>query len=386
MNIIFLSNYFTHHQKPFSDEMYQLLGNNYTFIETEKMSEERKNLGWGMKEYPSYVVSLNMLNNDYKWYQKRILDAEIVITGSAPESIVMERKRKGKIILRYSERPLKTGNSTWKYPARLLKWHLKNPMWKPIYMLCASAYTAADYANFGLFKGKCFKWGYFTECKKYAKVEDLILNKKPFSILWVGRFIKLKHPDASIEVAKRLKQNGYSFHLNLIGNGDLQAELEQKIMQEKLEDCVTIYGSMKPEQVRIYMEQSEIFLFTSDRNEGWGAVLNESMNSACVVVASHAIGSVPFLLEEGVNGKIYKDGSLDELYANTVWLLEHQVERREMAKKAYETICEKWSPEVAAKRIIKLSESLLTGQNENPLFDQGPCSKAVIVSDDWIEK
>ena len=49
------------------------------------------------------------------------------------------------------------------------------------------------------------------------------------------------------------------------------------------------------------MEKSEIFLFTSDKGEGWGAVLNESMNSACAVVASHAIGSVPFLLKDGEN-------------------------------------------------------------------------------------
>ena len=44
-----------------------------------------------------------------------------------------------------------------------------------------------------------------------------------------------------------------------------------------------------------YMESSHIFLlFTSDRNEG--AALNESMNSGCAVVASDAIGSVPYLM------------------------------------------------------------------------------------------
>ena len=28
-------------------------------------------------------------------------------------------------------------------------------------MLCASAYTASDFAKFGCYKNKCFKWGYF---------------------------------------------------------------------------------------------------------------------------------------------------------------------------------------------------------------------------------
>jgi glycosyltransferase involved in cell wall biosynthesis len=75
---------------------------------------------------------------------------------------------------------------------------------------------------------------------------------------------------------------------------------------------------MAPEAVRDHMEAADIFLFTSDFNEGWGAVLNESMNSACAVVASHAIGSVPFLLKDGENGFIQ---TLLEMYAETVNVL-----------------------------------------------------------------
>jgi glycosyltransferase involved in cell wall biosynthesis len=40
-----------------------------------------------------------------------------------------------------------------------------------------------------------------------------------------------------------------------------------------------------------------VFIFTSDRNEGWGAVLNEAMGSGCAVVAADLIGSVPYLIE-----------------------------------------------------------------------------------------
>ncbi len=50
-------------------------------------------------------------------------------------------------------------------------------------------------------------------------------------------------------------------------------------------------GAMSPDKVRAYMERADVFLFTSDFNEGWGAVLNESMNSGCAVVASHAMVS-----------------------------------------------------------------------------------------------
>lgn len=57
MTVVFLSNYFNHHQKPFSDAMYARLGDGYTFIETGTMSAERKSLGYGMDDRLMYVVS-----------------------------------------------------------------------------------------------------------------------------------------------------------------------------------------------------------------------------------------------------------------------------------------------------------------------------------------
>ena len=42
--------------------------------------------------------------------------------------------------------------------------------------------------------------------------------------------------------------------------------------------------------------------------DGWGAVANEAMNSACALVAGHMIGAVPYLIRQGENGLIYEDG------------------------------------------------------------------------------
>ena len=46
------------------------------------------------------------------------------------------------------------------------------------------------------------------------------------------------------------------------------------------------------------MEESEIYLVTSDRKEGWGAVVNEAMNSGCAVVADHMIGAAPWMIRQ----------------------------------------------------------------------------------------
>ena len=134
------------------------------------------------------------------------------------------------------------------------------------------------------------------------------------------------------------------------------------------------------------MEQSQIFLFTSYRNEGWGAVLNESLNSGCAVVASHAIGSVPFLLQDGKNGFIYKDGDINDLFNKVKYLLDNEAERINMQKSAYETIINEWNAENAAKKLIELLTKLLNGENVETLFESGVCSKAKILKDNWFKK
>lgn len=384
--IVFISNYYNHHQKYLADALFKNTNGSYRFIETERMSEERINMGWGGEDKPDYVMQSYASAEAAAECQKLIDKADIAIIGSAPEQLLQNRKKNGKIIFRYSERPLKKGFELIKYPYRWLKWHKNIPIGSKIYMLCASAYTSADFSKFGLYKNRSYRWGYFPEVKRYDDIDKIIEWKHPASILWVARLIEWKHPDASIEVAKRLKADGYRFIMSLIGNGELEERLKERIANEGLSDCVHMLGAMKPEQVREHMEQSEVFMFTSDRNEGWGAVLNEAMNSGCAVVASHAIGSVPFLLEDGVNGLIYKDGDIDGLYKKVKRLLDDRELRCRLGKNAYRTVSEVWSADEVAKRFLVLSNAILSGNKKTEPFSSGPCSKAKILKDDWYNE
>ena len=251
-------------------------------------------------------------------------------------------------------------------------------------MLCASAYTPFDYSLTGSYLGKTFKWGYFPEVKS-QNIDALMrlkgLKGKP-SILWVGRLIELKHPDASIRLAEKLKQKGYDFELNIIGNGALEQQLQQMIHDKQLDNCVSMLGAMSPEKVRDYMEAADIFLFTSDFNEGWGAVLNEAMNSGCAVVASHAIGSVPFLIRDGENGLIYKNGDETGLFNRVVGLIDHPEKRERMGRMAYQALADQWNAETAASRFLQLCQAIQDGRPLD-LFEEGPCSSAAILRNGW---
>ena len=97
------------------------------------------------------------------------------------------------------------------------------------------------------------------------------------------------------------------------------------------------------------------------------------MNSACAVVASGAIGSVPYLIKDGENGYIYKDGDLNDLFAKVKNLIDDDKKRIAFAKNAYRTLTDTWNAETAAERLLTLIDNIKNGK-ETP-FTDGPCSK-----------
>ena len=388
MTITFFSNFLNHHQLPFCLSLNELTGGKFVFVATTPVPQERLLLGYHdmNKQYPFVLTTYDSAENE-RFAQTLAVESDVVIIGSAPDKYLKIRLRKNKLTFRYFERFYKKGLSFKRFPRALVgAWlHHGRFMRKPIYMLCASAYTAADCAVFGNYLGRTYKWGYFPEVKQLdvdALIEHKRKNEKPV-LLWAGRMLDWKHPEAVITLAERLREDGLDYELRIIGNGEMEQQLRSMIHDKHLDDCVQMLGAMSPENVREHMENADIFLFTSDFNEGWGAVLNESMNSACAVVASHAIGSVPFLLEDGKNGFIYKNGDESSLYERVVQLIEHPKLRETMGRNAYQTIAEQWNAEVAAERFIEIAQVLRNGKKPD-LFKCGPCSRAEIIKNDWI--
>lgn len=377
MKVVFVSNYFNHHQKPFCEEMYQRLGTDFIFISTSVMGEERKKLGYVQGEQSSYVFLAYEGEEQRKKAVALINDADVVIVGSAPNNLVKERIRKKKLLFRYSERPFKRKVSIFKKIYHSINLHQKILFKKNVYMLCASAFAAGDFASIGLYYGKTYKWGYFPEVKEYD-IDVLMSTKKRNTLMWCGRFIDWKHPDDVVVLAKKLKTAGYNFRLNIIGAGVMEEELHKLVECYDLSDRIQFLGSMSPERVRNYMEEAGIYLFTSDRQEGWGAVLNESMNSGCSVVASQEIGSVPFLIKNRENGLVYESGNIDDLYNKVIYFLDNPKEQIRMGKAAYSTVTELWNAKIAAERFMNLTEQI-KNHGFCDLYEAGPCSKAEVI-------
>lgn len=375
MKITFFSNYLNHHQLPFCLEMIKNNDIDFKFVATTEISKERLKLGYeDMNSKYDFVVK--SYENEKMAY-KLGLDSDVVIIGNAPQKYILARLKNNKLTFRYSERIFKSRFNIRTYLSMIKNFAFKE---KKVYLLCSSAYSAFDYNSALCYRNRSYKWGYFPKTIEY-NFDILKKNKnhKIVEILWVGRFIDWKHPEKAILLAKYLKEQNIKFSLKMIGIGNEFDAIKNLIENYNLTDCVKLLGAVKSDKVRKYMENANIFLFTSDCNEGWGAVLNESMNSGCAVVASHAIGSVPFLLENKKNGIIYNDRDINTLYESVLYLIKNKKYQLELGYNAYQTILKKWCASVAASNLLELINSIQNKVECNINFDE-PCSKAIPIS------
>lgn len=83
-------------------------------------------------------------------------------------------------------------------------------------------------------------------------------------------------------------------------------------------------------------------------------MVNEAMNSACAVLADHMVGAVPYLIEDGENGLIYRDGDREELFTLAEKLVTDRELCARLGRRAYQTIVETWNAENAAEALTQL--------------------------------
>lgn len=384
MKVTFVSNYINHHQIPLSNVLYEHLGDNYTFIQTEPMEEERIRLGWNPEDVPPYV---RYAYEEREACEKLILDSDVVIWGGLEdETMLQPRLQAVKPILRYSERLYKTGQWKAVSPRGLRKKYLDHTRYRkaPVYLLCAGAYVASDFHIVRAYPDKMMKWGYFPECKAH-EIEKLWEEKEytdeKKEILWAARFIDWKHPELVVELAEEMAKVRKDFHITMLGSGELQSAIESLIQEKKLEAFITLAGTQTPSGVRELMEKAPLFLMTSDRQEGWGAVMNEAMNSGCAVIANRMVGAGPYLIEHGRNGYLYRKGTARELADLIIPLLDSRGLCRGIGVQAYETIAGEWNARTAAERLLLLIQDMAEGKNPQIRWTSGPCSKAEIIKE-----
>lgn len=165
ISISFFSNFFNAHQLPIARELDANPRVDYAFVAMQQINglEGRACLN---DSYP-FVVKQYLGGSAAEEAMTHAIGDDIVVFGdmAGDESYVRARAKTGKPFFRYSERLLKRGDWWAHVPPKKYRTYNRFIRYNdcPMYVLCASGYTARDLSKFGFPVERCLKWGYFPQ-------------------------------------------------------------------------------------------------------------------------------------------------------------------------------------------------------------------------------
>ncbi|MFG1498459.1 glycosyltransferase [Saccharospirillum sp. HFRX-1] len=148
----------------------------------------------------------------------------------------------------------------------------------------------------------------------------------------VSRLSKEKNIYFIIDALAALRRRSErSFHCLLIGDGEERDALQQRIDDKSLSDCVHLVGPVPPDEMALYYQLGDAFVFAS-KSETQGMVILEAMAARLPVVAVRSSG-IDDVVREGYNG--FKTREDRNLWLEKVqYLLENDDEREKLAYQA----------------------------------------------------
>lgn len=149
------------------------------------------------------------------------------------------------------------------------------------------------------------------------------------AMVTMGRLVEQKGYDRLLPIVYKLKEDGFKFTLNILGEGKDRNILENYIKEHHLEDTVSLIGYC--ENPYPYLKKGDLFVCSS-RSEGYSTVVTEALILGLPVITTECAG-MKELLDNGKYG-IITENSEEELYYGLKKLLESNNQISEYKKLA----------------------------------------------------
>lgn len=176
-------------------------------------------------------------------------------------------------------------------------------------------------------------------------------KKKVIDFVTVGRLSPEKHIENAIYAAEKLKDYGhFSFRWFIVGDGEMKKNLQELILNKRLEQNVFLVGSKANPYP--YMKKSDIFIHTS-YVESQCLVVLEAMALGVPCVVTESVGPREFAVNE--KNCILVDQNLNSLIRGIKKILSIENGISDMVKSGKET-AEMFSKYKVRDRVNKLFE------------------------------
>jgi glycosyltransferase involved in cell wall biosynthesis len=204
----------------------------------------------------------------------------------------------------------------------------------------------------------------FRPLDKHGCRRKLGLEEDAFYVGFVGSFAPWQGLEILIEAAKRVKEQGYAQikHI-LVGDGEQEPLLRQKVREYKLEQEIKFTGRVTYEQVVYYINACDIAIapFTKERNSIIGVSplkLYEYLACGRPVIVSR-VGEVKEVIEEGKCGYLFEPGDAEELAKRIIQGYQERDTLQEMGLRGRKLVESKYTWRTTAERIVEVLNEIV---------------------------
>jgi glycosyltransferase involved in cell wall biosynthesis len=173
----------------------------------------------------------------------------------------------------------------------------------------------------------------------------------------VGQLKEKKGFSFLIEACQILREKGYAFECQIIGDGPLGSTLEQQIHDLALESYVTLCGALPHESVIDQMKTSTMFVLPcitgsdGDRDGIPNAILEAMAMQLPVISTTHS--GIPEVITDEVNGLLVPPADAKALAQAMARLLDQPAVRRQMGERGRQTVTENFDAMQNAGRLLQ---------------------------------
>jgi glycosyltransferase involved in cell wall biosynthesis len=177
------------------------------------------------------------------------------------------------------------------------------------------------FARYGVAKERMFLFPYEPDYGLIARLGDVVIEamSRRFQlrpdrrrIVFSGRLIEVKRCDLVIDAFAAIAEARPDWDLLILGDGPLKALLQSRLPHH-LTSRVTWTGFLPDQRdVSAMYRLSDILVLPSDW-EPWALVINEAAAAGLAIVCTNVVGAAAELVRDGVNGRCFAPGALDQL-------------------------------------------------------------------------
>ncbi|MCJ7459509.1 MAG: glycosyltransferase family 4 protein [candidate division Zixibacteria bacterium] len=172
-------------------------------------------------------------------------------------------------------------------------------------------------------------------------------------ILFFGRLEHKNGIETLIKAMKHLPE----VRLKVAGEGEMRRYLDAYVKQEKLEN-ISFLNFVTSEKLNQLIANSFFTVFPNHAYHLCPMSILESFAFGKPVIGSN-LGSVPELIEDGINGLLFEPKNVEELAEKIKYLYHHPLLAEKMGMAAREKVEEKYSEEEYYKKLLGLYDSLI---------------------------